>query len=181
MILALRVWPLRTIYTDTQSWEMSWFKKIRLHLSKKFIDIIQTTWQCPDSKLIVKLIWQSEQYFGGKKVNASGISLGSWIMSAPTGRTNAEAETPLLWPPNGKSWLTAKDPDAEKDWRQEEKGTAEDETVRDHDQLSGYEFEQTPGDSERLVPGAFHRRSPACCFLFLKDSLFLINSYSGNK
>ena len=106
---------------------MSWFKKIRLHLSKKFVDIIQTTWQCPDSKLIVKLIWQSEQYFGGKKVNASGISLGSWIMSAPTGRTNAEAETPLLWPPNGKSWLTAKDPDAEKDWRQEEKGTTEDE------------------------------------------------------
>ena len=49
----------------------------------------------------------------------------------------------ILLPPDVKNWLTGKDPDAEKDWRQEEKGTAEDETVSDHDQLSGYEFEQT--------------------------------------
>ena len=82
--------------------------------------------------------------FGGKKVNASGISLGSWIMSAPTGRTNAETEAPLLWPPDGKSWLTTKDPDPGKVWRQEEKGTAENEIVRWHHQFNGHEFEQTP-------------------------------------
>ena len=48
----------------------------------------------------------------------------SWIF---TGRTDAEAETPILWPPDAKSWLLGKDPDAGKDWRQEEKGTTEDE------------------------------------------------------
>ena len=50
----------------------------------------------------------------------------SWIF---IGRTDAEAETPTLWPPDGKNWLTEKDPDAEKDWRQEEKGMIEDEMV----------------------------------------------------
>ena len=48
----------------------------------------------------------------------------SWVF---IGRTNAEAETPVLWPPDGKSWLIGKDPDAGRDWRQEEKGTTEDE------------------------------------------------------
>ena len=48
----------------------------------------------------------------------------SWMF---IGRTNAEAETPILWPPHAKSWLTGKDPDAERDWGQEEKGTTEDE------------------------------------------------------
>ena len=46
------------------------------------------------------------------------------------GRTDAKTEAPILWPPDVKSWLTAKDPDAGKDWRQEEKGTTEDEMVR---------------------------------------------------
>ena len=45
------------------------------------------------------------------------------------GRTDAEADTPILWPPDAKNWLTGKDPDAGSDWRQEEKGTTEDETV----------------------------------------------------
>ena len=53
----------------------------------------------------------------------------SWIF---IGRTDAEAETPILWPPDAKNWLTGKDPDAGKDWRQEEKGTTEDEMVRWH-------------------------------------------------
>ena len=57
------------------------------------------------------------------------------------GRIDAEAETPILWPPNAKSWLTGKDPDAEKDWRQEEKGTTEDEMVGWHHLLSVHEFE----------------------------------------
>ena len=61
-----------------------------------------------------------------------------WIF---IGRTDAEAETPILWPPDAKNWFTRKDPDAGKDWRQEKKGTTEDEMLRWHYQLNGYEFE----------------------------------------
>ena len=64
------------------------------------------------------------------------------------GRTDAEAETPILWPPDAKNWLTGKDPDAGKDWRQEEKGMTEDKMVGCHHQHSGLEFEQTPGDGK---------------------------------
>ena len=57
------------------------------------------------------------------------------------GSTDAEAETPILWPPHVKSWLIRKDPDAGRDWWQEEKGTAEDEMAGWHHQLDGHEFE----------------------------------------
>ena len=66
----------------------------------------------------------------------------SWIF---IGRTDAEAETPILWPPDVKNWLIGKDPDAGKDWEQEEKGTTEDEMVEWHHQLNGYGFGGTPG------------------------------------
>ena len=66
----------------------------------------------------------------------------SWMF---IGRTNAEAETPTLWPPDVKSWLMWKDPDAERDWRREEKETTEYETVGWHHRLNGYEFEWTSG------------------------------------
>ena len=68
--------------------------------------------------------------------------ISPWIF---IGRTDAEAETPILWPPDVKNWLIRKDPDAGKDWRQEEKGTTEDEMVGWHHQLDGHEFEQVPG------------------------------------
>ena len=58
-----------------------------------------------------------------------------------TGRTDAEAETPILWPPDVKNWLIWKDPDAGKDWRREEKGTTEDKMVGWHHWLHGHEFE----------------------------------------
>ena len=58
------------------------------------------------------------------------------------GRTDAEAETPIRWPPDVKNWLTGKDPDAWKDWRHEEKGTTEDEMVWWDHQLNGPEFRQ---------------------------------------
>ena len=61
----------------------------------------------------------------------------SWVF---IGRTDAKAETPILWPPDAKSWLIGKDPDAGKDWRQEEKGTTEDGMVGWHHQLNGQEF-----------------------------------------
>jgi len=61
------------------------------------------------------------------------------------GRTDVEAETPMLWPPDKKSWLIWKDPDAGKDWRQEEKGMTEDEIVGWHHWLDGRGFWWTPG------------------------------------
>ena len=61
----------------------------------------------------------------------------SWIF---IGRTDAEAETPILRPPDEKNWLTGKDPDAGKDWRQEEKGKTEDEMVGWHHRLNGHKF-----------------------------------------
>ena len=66
------------------------------------------------------------------------------------GRTDVEAETPVLWPPDAKSWLTWKDPDTGKDWRQEEKGMTEDEAVGCHHRLNGHEFGWTPrvGDGQ---------------------------------
>ena len=66
----------------------------------------------------------------------------SWIS---TGRTDAEAKTPILWPPHVKNWLIGKDPDAGKDWGQEEKGTTEDEMVGWHHWLDGYGFGWTLG------------------------------------
>ena len=57
------------------------------------------------------------------------------------GRTDFEAETLILWPPDAKSWLIGKDPDAGKDWGQEEKGTTEDEMVGWRHRLDGHEFE----------------------------------------
>ena len=69
-----------------------------------------------------------------------------WIF---IGRTHTEAETPILWPRDIKSWLIWKDPDAGKDWRQEVKGMTEDEMVGWQHWLNGHGFEQTPVDSER--------------------------------
>ena len=66
----------------------------------------------------------------------------SWVF---IGRTDIEAETPILWPPHAKSWLIWKDSDAGKDWGQEEKGTTEDEMAGWHHQLDAHEFGWTPG------------------------------------
>ena len=68
-----------------------------------------------------------------------------WIFM---GRTDAEADAPILCPPDMKSWLVGKYPDAGKDWGQEEKGMTEDEMIEWYHWLSGHEFEQTPGDAE---------------------------------
>ena len=74
----------------------------------------------------------------------------SWIF---VGRADAEAETPILWPPDVKNWLTGKDPVSGKDWRQEEKRVTENEMVGWHHQLDGHEFEQAPGvgDGQRSL------------------------------
>ena len=77
--------------------------------------------------------WYKPQH---ESVNPEGNQ--SWIS---IGSTEAEAETPILWPPDVKNWLTRKDPDAGKVWRQEGKGTTEDEMVGWHHRLDGQEFE----------------------------------------
>ena len=82
----------------------------------------------------------------GKEINPVNLKGNRpWIF---IGRSVAEAEASVLWPPDAKSQLFGKDPDAGKDWRQMEKGTTEKEMVRRHHQLNGQEFEQTPGDGE---------------------------------
>ena len=78
-----------------------------------------------------------------KPVNPKGNQ--SWIF---IGRTDTEAVTPILWPPDTKSWFTRKDPDIGKAWRQEEKGKTEDEMIGWHHQLNEHEFEQALGNDE---------------------------------
>ena len=77
----------------------------------------------------------------------------SWIF---IGRTDAEAYVPILWPLDVMNWLIRKDPEAGKDWRQEEKRTTENEIVGWHHRLNGHEFEQSPGAGEG-------QGSLACC------------------
>ena len=72
------------------------------------------------------------------------------------GRTDAEPETPILWPPHAKSWLIGKDPDAGRDWEQEEKGMTEDEMAEWHHWLDGHGFGWTPGVGDG-------QGSLACC------------------
>ena len=88
-----------------------------------------------------------------KPVNPKGNQ--PWIFMR---RIDAEAETPILWLLEVKSWLTEKDPDAGKDWRQKEKGMTEDEMVGWYHWLSTNEFDQTMGDGERQ--GSLVRCSP---------------------
>ena len=95
--------------------------------------------------------WESLGLRGNQLVHPKGDQ--SWVF---LGRTDAEAETPILWPPHAMSWLIGKDLDNGRDWGQEEKGTTEDEIAGWHQQLDGHEFGWTPGVSEG-------QGSLACC------------------
>ena len=97
----------------------------------EFVDRLEKTLESP-------LAWKDIQ-----SVHPKGDQ--SWVF---IGRTDVEAEALILWPSDAKSWLIRKDPDAGKDWRQEEKGMTEDEMVEWHHRLYGHEFEQAPGDGE---------------------------------
>ena len=107
----------------------------------------------------------------------------SWVF---IGRTDAEAETPILWPPDAKTWLIRKDPDAGKDWGQEEKRTTEDEMVGWHHRLNGYEFEQVLGDGKgqgRLASCSLwgHKESDMTDRLNWLISVHIISSRSIHK
>ena len=90
-----------------------------------------------------------------------------WILF---GRTDAEAEAPVLWPPDVNSWLIGKDPDARKDWRQKEKRVTEGEMVGWYHWFIGPELEQIPGDDEG-------QRSLVCC----SEELNMTEWLSNNK
>ena len=113
-----RVWVWELDYKE--SWVLkNWF----------FWNVVleQTLESSPDCKEI-------------QPVNPKGNQ--SWIV---IGRTDVEAECPIIWPPDAKYWLIGKYSDAGQDWRWEENGTTEDETVGWHHQLDGQEFKSAPG------------------------------------
>ena len=106
----------------------------------------------------------------------------SWVF---IGRTDVEAETLILWPPDAKSWLIWKDPDAGKDWGQEEKGMTEDEMVGWHHWLNGHEFGWTPGAGDRqgglvCCSSWGHKESDMTEQLNWTDWIILINESDYN-
>ena len=119
---------------------------------------------------------------GIKPVNPKGNQF--WIF---TGSTEAEAEAPILWPPDAKNWLIGKDPDAGKDWRQKEKGMTEDEMVGWYLQFDGHEFEQVLGVSDGQ--GSLACCSPWGCnesgmtewLYWMEYCLSTISAYNRNK
>ena len=107
--------------------------------------------------VLEKILESPLDYKEIKSVNPSGNQPWTFI-----GRTDAEAKAPILWEPDAKNQLIGKDPDAGKDWGQEEKAVTEDKMVGWHHWLSGRELEQTPADSEgqgSLVCLWGHKRS----------------------
>ena len=97
---------------------------------------------------VVEDSWESLGLQGDQPVNPKGNQ--TWIF---TGKADAKADMPMLWPPDVRNCLIGKDPDSGQDWRQEEKGATEDEMVGWHQRLDGHEFEQAPGVGD----------SQACC------------------
>ena len=95
---------------------------------------------------LLRVPWTARRY------NQSILKV-DWVF---IGRTDVQAEAPILWPPHTKNWLTGKDPDAGKYWRHEEKGMTEDEMVGWHHRLDGHEFEQALGAGDG-------QESLACC------------------
>ena len=104
-----------------------------------------------------------------KAVDAKGNQ--SWIF---TGKTDAEAEALILWPPDAKNWLIRKDPDGGKDWMQGEKGMTEDEMAEWHHWLNGHEFEQVPGDGDG-------QGSPEFCSPWGRKELYMTEGLNNNK
>ena len=101
-----------------------------LSLSKEAEELMLLNWGAGEGS------WESLDCKEIQPVHPKGDQ--SWVF---IGRTDAKAETPILWPPHAKSWLIGKDSDAGRDWGQEEKGMTEDEMAGWHHRLNGHEFE----------------------------------------
>ena len=128
-------------------WELDYKKTLALKNWRFWTMVLEKTLESPlDCKDI-------------KPVNLKGDQ--SWIC---IGRTDAEAEAPILWPPDAKNWLIEKDPDAGKDWGQEKTRTTEDEMAGWHHRLDGHEFEQA------LRAGDGHGGLVCCIPKGLKES-----------
>ena len=112
------VWMWELDYKENWASKNSWFWTVVLEKT------LESPWDCKEIQ----------------PVHPKGDQ--SWVSIR---RTDVEAETPILWPPDTKNWLIGKGPDAGKNWGQEEKGTSEDEVVGWHHRLSGHEFGWTPG------------------------------------
>ena len=135
---------------ETQMWELA-IKKAEYWKTCFWTVVLEKTLESPlDCKEI-------------KPVNPKGNR--SWIL---IGKTDAEA--PILWPPDVKNWFTGKDPNAGKDWRQEENGMTEDEMVGWNHQLNGHEFEQAPGVGDG-------QGNLACCSLLVTQSWMTLQSH----
>ena len=146
----LRKSSLNSSYRDSQSCQQNYYKfnisfkhlKVRLVKAMVFPVVMygcEGTWApknwCFWTVVLEKTLESPLDYKEIQPVHSKGDQ--SWVF---IGRTDAKAETPILWPPDAKSWLTGKDPDAGRDWGQEEKGTTEDEMAGWHHRLDGYEF-----------------------------------------
>ena len=150
---------MTNLYTILKSRNITWPKKV--HIVKATVFSVVWMWQLDHKEgwvpknryfwtiVLEKTLESPLDCKEIKPVNPKGNQ--SWIFIR---RTDAEAEAPILWPPDGKSWLIRKDPDNGKDWRL--KGMTEDKIVGWHHQLNGHEFEQSPGDGEG-------QESMACC------------------
>ena len=125
------IWSYNFSSSHVRMWELDHIEGWVLKNWSFWIVVLEKTVESPlDSKEIISV---------NPKRNPSWIFIG---------RPDVEAETPILWPPDVKNCLIEKDPDADKDWGQEEKGVTEDEIVGWHHWLNGHEFEQTLGDTE---------------------------------
>ena len=133
------------------NWISFWLLADKVCLVKAMVfPVVVWMWQLDHKESLVQRInafklgcWTLENPLDYKEIQQSILKGNqSWIF---IGRTAAEAEALILWPPDVKKWLIGKDPDAGKDWRREEKGTTEDEMVGWHHRFDGHEFEQAPG------------------------------------
>ena len=122
------------VFPVVMYWCESWTRKKAKHWGIAF----QDSWESKKKKKTLESPLDCKEI---QPVNPKGNQ--SWMFIL-----RIDAEVPILWPSDVKSWLIGKDPDAGKDWRQEEQGMTKDEMVRRHHWLNGHEFEQAPGDSE---------------------------------
>ena len=134
------------LHSILKSWDI--ILPTKVHLVKTMVFLVVWMWEldykeswvlknwCFHTVVLEKTLESSLDCKEIKPVNLQGNQ--SWIF---IGRTDAEAETPILWPPDVKNWLIWKDPDAGKDWGQEEKGMTEDAMVGWHHWRDGHEFE----------------------------------------
>ena len=140
--------------SDVWMWELDYKKSWALKNWCFWTVLLEKTLESPlDFKEIQLVLHKGDQ---------------SWVF---IGRTDVEAETPIIWPPHAKSWLTRKDPDAGKDWGQEEKGTTEDVMAGWHHWLDAHEFGWTPGVGDR-------QGGLACCSSWFAKSQTRLSNWT---